>query len=102
MLNTALEETEQELTTVELKIPVNLAPYIGRNEDTVKLYAMLIYPCIKNGEISHGRAAEILGITKNDLLDIYGEFGIPYYNQTCEELANDINILKKLRTKKWW
>ena len=100
MLNTALEETEQELTTVELKIPVNLAPYIRRTDDSIKLYAMLIYPCIQNGEISHGKAAEILGITKNDLLDIYGEFGIPYYNQTCEELANDINVLKKLRTKK--
>lgn len=92
-------DNAQELFT-GLKIPINLAPYVDRNEDNLKRYALLIYPCIQNGEISHGKAAEILGITKNELLNIYGEIGIPYYNQTIEELEDDIKTLKNLRSAK--
>lgn len=37
--------------------------------------AMLPYPYILKQVISHGRAAEILGIRKNDLIDIYDKMG---------------------------
>lgn len=96
MLQAEIEDVQQ--TTIN--ILVSLAPYVTSNENDMKRYALLIYPCIQNGEISHGKAAEILGITKNDLLDIYGEIGIPYYNQTCEELKKDIDVLRTLRSAK--
>lgn len=93
-------ENSPQLTRIEIDVPVHLVPYMNRKEDYLKRYALLIYPCIQSGEISHGKAAEILGMRKNELLDIYGELGIPYYNQTGEELNHDIQVLKNLRHNK--
>ena len=54
---------------------------------------------IANGDISNGKAAELLGMSKTELLDMFGSMGIPYYTQTSEELDNDIQVLRNLRMK---
>lgn len=83
----------------ELEIPATLVPYMKHDEFKSKQTALLLYPYIANGDISNGKAAELLGISKTELLDMLGEMGIPYYNQTSEELDNDIQVLKNLRRK---
>ena len=50
--------------------------------------AMDLLPYIENLTISHGRAAEILGISKEALIDLYGDMGIPY-------IKDDIHSIKK-------
>jgi hypothetical protein len=57
---------------------------------------MLLYPFIKNMTISHGRAAEILGVRKTDLIGFYDSMGIPYLNQSRQDLINDIQTLDKV------
>ena len=52
--------------------------------------AMLLYPAIADLTISHGRAAELLGIHKWDLIELYANMGIPYLNQTWEEVQEDV------------
>lgn len=51
--------------------------------------AMLPYPYILKQVISHGRAAEILGIRKNDLIDIYDKMGVSYLDQTMDDLDTE-------------
>ena len=63
---------------------------------THKQTALLLYPYIAYGDISNGKAAELLGISKTELLDMFGEMGIPYFNQSAEELEQDIANLKFL------
>lgn len=48
--------------------------------------------------VSHGKAAQILGINKLDLIALYSTLGIPYLDQTKEELENDISVIKNLRS----
>jgi hypothetical protein len=57
---------------------------------------MLLYPFIQNMTISHGRAAEILGVRKTDLIEFYDSMGIPYLNQSRQDLMNDIHTLDKV------
>ena len=45
--------------------------------DELRRNALLLYPFIKNETISHGRAAEILGISKWELIELYGSEGFP-------------------------
>ena len=52
--------------------------------------AMEIYPRIRDLEISHGRAAEILGVSKLDLIDYYCSIGIPYLDQPKEDLELEV------------
>ena len=81
---------------VEIEIPAPLLPYINHNEFKSKQTALLLYPYIANGYISNGKAAELLGISKTELLDMFGEMGIPYFQQSPEELEQDIANLKFL------
>jgi hypothetical protein len=93
MMNTVINSTK-----VEIEVPETLLPYINQSAFKSKQTALLLYPYISSGDISNGKAAELLGISKSDLLDMFGEMGIPYYNQTCEELESDIEVLRNLRT----
>ena len=60
---------------------------------------MLLYPLVARRVISYGRAAEILGVSKFDLVDCYDQLGIPYLSQTPEELEEEIAGFAKLREK---
>jgi hypothetical protein len=58
--------------------------------------ALLLYPYILNRKISHGKAAEILGIHKLELVDLYGKLGFSYFDQTMDELDDDLETFKQL------
>ena len=86
-----------EFTKFEMEIPASLLPFVNHNQFKSQQVALLLYPYIANGDISNGKAAELLGITKTELLDMFGEMGIPYFTQTPEELEQDIQVLRNLR-----
>lgn len=63
--------------------------------------AMLLYPAIADLTISHGRAAELLGIPKWDLIELYANMGIPYLTQTWEEVQEDVaNCIRIMEAEK--
>ena len=84
---------------VEIDVPEEIVPYIVLEDKEAQIIrnAMLIYPYIKSGDISHGKAAEMLGLHKIDLITLYGKLDLPYFDETGEELEEDLAILKKLR-----
>ena len=49
------------MITIQWEIPEEMKPYIDKT-------------------ISHGRAAEILGMSKLDLFDLYANIGFPYFD----------------------
>ena len=67
-------------------VPEGILPYLEQDDDRTRFErnAMILYPFIQNRTISHGKAAELLGIQKLDLIEFYGKLGIPYLNQTAE------------------
>ena len=87
-----------EMKTVPMTVPEGMEPYLN-NTDYNRVFArnaMLIYPFIQNLTISHGRAAEILGIRKMELIDYYNSIGIPYLNQSKEDLLSDLETLDRV------
>lgn len=89
------------MTSVSIKIPDTIIEYAAVEDENAMLTrnAMILFPYIQKEVISHGRAAELLGIHKTDLIALYSNLGLPYLNQSKEELANDVAVLKKLRSK---
>jgi hypothetical protein len=84
-----------EMTTFPMTVPIEMVRYLDKTEPdhTFERNAMLLYPFIRDLTISHGRAAEILGVSKWHLIEFYDSMGIPYFNQSREELLNDIATL---------
>lgn len=58
--------------------------------------AMMLYPYILKKKISHGKAAEILGVHKVDLIDLYGRMGLCYFDQTQDELEKELQVFEEL------
>lgn len=91
-----------DMITIPVTIPKDMAPYLDWEEKRLSFEqnAMLLYPLIHNLVISHGRAAEILGVRKWDLIEFYNKMGIPYLNQSKEDLDEEIAGFARLKDRK--
>ena len=56
--------------------------------------AMALLPEIQGMKISHGRAAEILGIDKETLIEFYGDMGYPYFDGRIESLKKENYLIQ--------
>lgn len=84
------------MTDVRIRVPEEMESYVsakGEREELVRS-AMLLYPYIKNLTISHGRAAEILGIRKQELIELYDSLGLPYLDQDIQEVEDEVRYWK--------
>jgi len=86
------------MQSVSITIPDTMVEYVTVQNENAELIrnAMILFPYIQNETISHGKAAQILGIHKMDLIALYSNLGIPYLEQTKEELESDIAVLRNL------
>lgn len=85
---------------VEIDIPKEIEQFTVLRDKDAQLVrnAMLVYPYIQNGTISHGRAAEMLGIFKMDLITLYGKLGLPYLDESASDLEEDLLAIKEARS----
>ena len=85
------------LVDVNIKVPVEMAVYLQPSDQVTELErnALLLYPHVLKQSISHGRAAEILGIRKNELIDIYDRFGFSYLDLTMDDLDEELETYRK-------
>lgn len=86
------------MINIQIEIPEALLPFVSPKDEQEQLLrnAMIIFPFIQDETISYGRAAEILNLKKIDLIQLYGSLGLPYFNQTEEELEEDLQNIKSV------
>jgi len=86
------------MVNIQIEIPEALLPFAIPKDEREQLLrnAMIIFPFIQDETISYGRAAEILNLKKIDLIQLYGSLGLSYFNQTKEELAEDLQNIKSV------
>ena len=87
------------MVPVNIMVPQEMAPYITDTDQRTSFErnAMILYPLIQNLTISHGRAAELLGVHKLDLIEFYNQMGLPYLNQSPESLDAELEAYQKLK-----
>ena len=89
-----------EMTTVQIDVPAAMKPYIATSPElSLVQRALLLHPYIKNLTISHGRAAEILGISKWRLIELYAAEGIPYIDMPWSEVEEDVATYERLKAQ---
>lgn len=89
------------LIDVNIKVPMEMAVYLEPSNQVTELErnALLLYPYILRQIISHGRAAEILGIHKNELIDIYDKLGFSYLDLIMDDLDMELEAYRNLKAK---
>lgn len=87
--------------SVTIKVPVGMSKYLNavNSEAELTRNALLLYPYILNQTISHGGAAEILGIRKSELIDIYDKLGYSYLDMTMDELDLELETFRQLKKR---
>lgn len=87
-----------EMVSMQMAFPKGMTPYLtDENQEQVFVRnAMILYPYIRNAKISHGRAAEILGVHKFDLIDFYDSIGLSFLDQSIEDLEREMADIKAL------
>jgi predicted HTH domain antitoxin len=90
-----------EMVRVEINIPKDMTQFVVTSDSNiqVKRNALLLYPYIENRTISHGKAAELLGMPKLDLISLLSGMGIAYFNMDIEEVDGDMATIRQIRRK---
>lgn len=94
------EEFCEKLNDGEFLMPDDLTRLFAVNEDIVSSAdrtAMMLYPYIRKLVISHGRAAQLLGIRKWELIEIYARYGIAYCDYEESELEDEVAYYQKMK-----
>ncbi len=87
--------------SVTIRVPVGMSKYLKVMNSEAELVrnALLLYPYILNQTISHGGAAEILGIRKSELIDIYDKLGYSYLDMTMDDLDLELEAFRQLKKR---
>ena len=87
--------------SVTINVPTGMAKYLVTLNPEAELTrnALSLYPYILNQTISHGRAAEILGIRKSELIDLYDKLGYSYFDMTMDELDDELDTFRRMKEK---
>lgn len=86
-------------TDVRIKVPEGMAMYLRPQDKRTEMErnALFLYPYINNRTISHGKAAEILGIFKYDLIELYNQMGLAYLSMDISEIEDEVANWEKLK-----
>ncbi|MDE6636150.1 MAG: UPF0175 family protein [Lachnospiraceae bacterium] len=87
------------MATVNMELPDEMIRFAmpKDKDEQFKRNAMMLYPYIQNGTISHGKAAEILGVFKMDLITLYGKMGLSYIDMSDEEIEEELAMVNELK-----
>ncbi|MSP12381.1 MAG: UPF0175 family protein [Chloroflexi bacterium] len=79
---------------IEVELPRDLlvALNVSADEAARKAQEWVVIELFREGEISSGKAAEILGVTKFQFIQLLDRRGIPYLDSSPEELAHELAV----------
>jgi predicted HTH domain antitoxin len=84
--------------TVELPRDLLVALNVPASETSERTREWVILELYREQLISAGKAAEVLGVTKRQFMDLLARREIPYLDLTAAELAEDVRAATAART----
>lgn len=93
-------ERWQQVNTlrVKLELPRDLLSALGvpETEMEARLCELIALELFREGRISSGKGAELLGISKLAFVQLLSRHGIDYFSETPEELEVEVAVLDQL------
>jgi predicted HTH domain antitoxin len=83
--------------SVELRIPEALRE-LGYSAEEIcrEVPTLLVLKRFRDGVISSGRAAQILGLSRRDFLDLLAKERVPFYDPSDSDLAAEFETIRRL------
>lgn len=87
-------------TEVKFNLEISQIPEAVRLEAENKAKEAYVMTLLRHHEISSGRAAEMLGIPRVELIDLMSKYDLsPFPDQTREELEREVEQAKRILNK---
>lgn len=81
--------------TIELELPEDLVALLGSPEAAAsKAKEALVLELLREARVSQGQAAQLLGLTRWDVLDLMARHQIPSGPETAEEMRQEIENVR--------
>lgn len=85
------------MATIKIEVPDEILESFENLDEVRKIiYEDFIIEQRQNGNISLGKAAELLGITYTEFFDLLGKKGLSFINATKDELNNSYKNFEKM------
>ena len=83
---------------VVLDMPENMKQYVDFADSgyQFKVKELMMLELIRQGKLSFGKAAELLGISKLRLITDLGQFGLPYFDMPIGEVLEDADAARQV------
>jgi predicted HTH domain antitoxin len=83
--------------TVEVKIPESLRD-LGYSAEEIcrEVPTLLVLKRFREGLISSGKAAKVLQLSRRGFLDLLAKEGIPIYDPSDQDLATELEMVRRL------
>ena len=90
-----------DVLTVNLDLPRNLIGTLNVPEDQLvsRIKELIALELFREAKISSGKGAELLGISKVEFIRLLARYDVPYFRQSPEELASEVDMLDSLSGK---
>ena len=88
------------MAELKLDLPpdlLELLKSLGDPQQTIK--ECVVLELYRRGEISSGKAAELLGMSRLEFIQYSGRLGIPFFRYSPEELEAELRDLEGLSKK---
>jgi predicted HTH domain antitoxin len=83
---------------IELDVPRDLLNVLNTTETDAepRLLELIAIELFREDEISSGKAAELLGMSKASFIQLLGQRNIPYFTETPDELEKQVEAIGKV------
>lgn len=81
---------------VSVQLPADLLPLLGPTpaEVAARLSQLALIDLFRRGEVSSGYAAQVLGMSKADFIELLAKHDVPYLDLSEEELRRDVEVAR--------
>jgi len=88
---------KSETVRVELDLPRDLLGVldVAEGELEPRLKTLIALELFREQQISAGRAAELLDVSKAEFVDLLDRYGIAYFTETPEELTAQVEAVRR-------
>jgi len=84
--------------TVSLEFPRDLlgALEVPQEQLEARLRELIALQLFREGRISSGKGAELLGLSKLEFIELLARHGLSYFTESPQELAAEVKMLEQL------
>ena len=78
------------MKAISIELPEEIVDLFSEGELEISLRKWAVLELVRAGKLSSGKAAEILGMTRWDFMDLMSEYDVPTANFSEEELERQL------------